>query len=178
LLELFPDAKFIHICRNPYTVFSSTKKMLTTFEKTTRLQTWDRALLDEEILRNYQLMHDALIRDLPSIRPDRFVEIRFEDLEREPVESMRAAYQALSLPDFGRVEPAVRRHLDEQKDYRKNRHDPLPESVRSAIADRWRLYLDRWNYEDPSTRRELSDAEPSPEERNRAERPAETPTTA
>jgi hypothetical protein len=35
-----------------------------------------------------------------------------EDLERDPIGQMRGVYEALALPDFAKVEPALGRYVD------------------------------------------------------------------
>ena len=42
--------------------------------------------------------------DVGLIRADRFHEVSFEELERDPIGQMRGIYQALGLPDFGEVD--------------------------------------------------------------------------
>jgi len=54
LLELFPTARFVHIHRNPYTVFLSTKRMTEISVELMRFQRFDRQLLVERIIENYR----------------------------------------------------------------------------------------------------------------------------
>ena len=54
LLELFPDAKFIHIYRNPYDVFQSTKHLYERTLRITQLQHFSQDETDDNILYFYQ----------------------------------------------------------------------------------------------------------------------------
>ena len=49
LLELFPDARFVHIRRNPYTVFQSTRHLNEVLTRSLQFQRPDPADLDEAV---------------------------------------------------------------------------------------------------------------------------------
>jgi hypothetical protein len=151
ILEAFPEARFVHIHREPVTVFSSTKKMLGTFHGSTQLQAFDHGTIEETVIRNYRVTHEALLRDLPKIPAGRFVDIAYERLEKEPVAVMTEIYERLALPEFTAVEPAVRQYFEDQKDYRKNKHPDLPQALRRRLATEWKPFFEHWGYPPPST---------------------------
>ena len=93
LLEVFPDAKFIHIHRDPYVVFQSARH---TVLKMVDFSTLQRPRLDVEewTIRLYLEMFNAFIEEKGLIRDDRIHEVRFEDLERDPIGEMRRVYEA------------------------------------------------------------------------------------
>jgi hypothetical protein len=64
-------------------------------------------------------------------------EVRFEALEADPIGQVRAVYEALTLPDFGYVEPALRRYLAAIAGYRKNTLPELPADLQSRVAREW-----------------------------------------
>jgi hypothetical protein len=109
LLELFPDAKFIHIRRHPFEVFRSMKKMLAIALRFWQLQKGDRIDWEERTIRQYREMYEAYFEERSLIPEGRLHEVSFEDLEADPMGQVRAVYQALRLPDFAVFEPAVRR---------------------------------------------------------------------
>src|SRR6516162_7901418 len=111
LLELFPGAKFVHIHRNPYDVFRSTQHMVRTVTPWWALQRPDYSDLEGRTLRQYREVYDAFFEERGQIPEGHFHEIRFETLEADPIGQLRAMYEALSLPDFEHVEPALRRYL-------------------------------------------------------------------
>lgn len=146
ILDVFPDARFIHIRRNPYNVFVSTVRLLRDIDPVFRLRARRRPIPQEGVLHTYEEMYQALFADLDQIPPGQFVEIAYEDLEVEPVEQLRRIYGAVNLGDFDRVEPQVRGYLESISGYRKNRHRPLDPATRSKIAARWAFVFDRWGY--------------------------------
>ena len=56
LLEMFPDARFVHIHRNPYDVFRSTRHYFNTAIWYTYLQRPDRSTIDDGIMERYDAM--------------------------------------------------------------------------------------------------------------------------
>jgi len=146
LLELFPDAKFVHIHRDPFTVFQSFVHTHETGLPFGRLQRTDRFDWEGLVIRRYRDLYEAFFAERDLIPPGHFHELRFEDLERDPVGEVRKIYEALGLPDFGRFEPALRRYADSQKGYRKNEFPELRPDLRRRVAAEWRRSFDEWGY--------------------------------
>lgn len=146
LLRLFPDARFVHIHRHPYEVFQSFRHYYDTAMWFTYLQRPDLDAIDDQILRRYTAVHDALFDDLPLIPAGRFHEVRYADLERDPVAVLGGTYDALGLGDFAAAEPAVRSYLDTLRGYEKNRFAPLDDAWKARVASEWRRSFERWGY--------------------------------
>ena len=146
LLEMFPDARFVHIHRHPYTVFQSTRHLLLTLAPFIACQRVVPGDLDARILRLYTTMYDAFFDERRLIPHGRFHEVGFEDLERTPMEQMRSLYDTLRLPDFDVVKPAVERYVDSLAGYAKNVYLPLTAELRRDIARAWRRSFTEWNY--------------------------------
>ena len=70
----------------------------------------------------------------------------FEELEKDPVGEMRKLYEALGLPEFANVEPAVRTYIHSLSDYRKNTFPQLASDVRRRIAGEWARCFEEWGY--------------------------------
>lgn len=146
LLELFPTARFIHIHRDPYTVFTSTRKMLLGNRTMHCLQSGGWSDIDEYVLRMYRLMHDAFFEDKDRIPQGQYHEIAFASLEKNPLEEMRRAYEALNLPEFQAVQPALKKYVDSIAGYEKNAYPNLPSELRTQILERWRPCFEAWGY--------------------------------
>ena len=147
LLELFPDARFVHIHRHPYEVFRSFQHYYDTATWYTYLQRPDRGAVDGEILRRYTELHDALFADLPLVPAGRFHELRYADLERDPVGQMATLYERLELGGFDRYEPRLRAYLGTLRGYERNDFTPLPPDLRARVAHDWRRSFERWGYD-------------------------------
>ena len=92
LLELFPDARFVHIHRHPHDVFRSTRHYWDTAVWYTYLQKPDRSQVDDEIIARYRALHDAFHEQRSLIPEGRFHELSFDALEADPVSSVREIY--------------------------------------------------------------------------------------
>lgn len=146
LLEMFPDARFVHIHRHPYQVFRSCRHYFDTATWFSYLQKPDPGLIDDRIIRRYTRLHDAYFAECGLIPEDRFHEIRFDDLESNPMETMRTLYQKLDLKAFDTFEPELRSYLDSLAGYRKNRFDELETPMLQRIASEWKRSFETWNY--------------------------------
>ncbi len=146
LLELFPDARFVHIHRDPYVVYKSTRRLWSLAFTTFSYQTPDLGQLHGRIVRQYAEMYEAFFEERGLIPAGRYAEVGFEDLEKDPVNQVRRVYSELGLPDFAVVEPALRTYVASLAGYRKNEHPDLPADVRAELATAWRRCFDEWNY--------------------------------
>jgi hypothetical protein len=82
LLEIFPDARFVHIHRHPYAVYQSSLHTARQVQKWWALQSYQRPDFEEFTLRQYREMCDAYFQQRSLIDPSRFHELSYEDLER------------------------------------------------------------------------------------------------
>lgn len=146
LLDMFPKARFIHIRRDPYTVFRSTQQLYAKAVPYSYLQEPDPAKIDAGILRRYTMMYSAFFADCPYIPAGQFYELRFEDLERDMVGQIGQAYEALGLQGFDQLRPKIERYVHARTNYKKNQHQALSEPLRAEIAQAWRSSFERWGY--------------------------------
>jgi hypothetical protein len=143
LLGMFPDARFVHIHRNPFEIFQSSIHLalsvglISPAEREARLET---------ALVRYIEVQDAFLRERALIPPGNFYEIGYSELTSDPIGRMRAIYEALRLPDFAGAEPAIRHYLDALSGYERNNHAPLDPSVVDRIIKAWRPYFEAWGY--------------------------------
>lgn len=146
LLELFPEARFVHIRRNPVDVFRSTEHWLRSGIPVWTLQRPDYRDLEDRILRQYKQVYEVFFEERGLIPKGHFHEVRFEDLEKDPLGQVRNIYETLDLPDFNPVEPALRRYLNSLAGYRKNVFPELPPKLKQRIAQEWRRSFEEWGY--------------------------------
>jgi hypothetical protein len=145
LKELFPDALFVHIVRDPYIVFPSTVNLWKTLYRTHGLQTPTFAGLEEYVYRTFLRLYDKLEETRGLIDPQRFYEVRYEDLISDPVGRMRALYEHLQLGGFDRYLPHLENYLATLKGYETNKYQLTPEQ-RAEVTRRWGRIIDRYGY--------------------------------
>jgi hypothetical protein len=146
LLDVFPDAKFVHVHRDPYTVFRSAQKYYDTAAWYTYLQKPDRSTVDEGILKRYADLHDAYFEQRDLIPAGRFHEIAFDDLDRDPIGTLETIYNAIDLGDFEAVRPEMAKYVAGLKSYQKNKYADLPPQQKEQVRTRWHRSFEEWSY--------------------------------
>lgn len=154
LLQIFPDARFIHIHRNPYAVFQSTRRQVAVMMRITGLQRPHPEHTDAQIIRRYRLMYDAFFEERELIPAARFHEVCYEELDRDPVGQVRRIYEKLDLSGFDAMLPTLRRYIDSLASYRKNEYPELSPSQRRVVAQAWRRSFDEWRYYEKASYRD------------------------
>ncbi|MDO5113949.1 MAG: sulfotransferase [Planctomycetia bacterium] len=147
LREMFPNAKFIHISRNPYTLYASTVNLWKRFLESEAFQRTDGAYLEELVFESLVRMYNAYIRDTQDIPPSHLIEIRYEDLVADKVGTMEKVYHQLNLGNFENVRPSLEKYAEEHKNYKKNKFEISP-ALKEKIAERWQIYLKRYPVEE------------------------------
>jgi omega-hydroxy-beta-dihydromenaquinone-9 sulfotransferase len=145
LVEMFPGAQFVHIVRNPYMVFLSTRKLWKNSLSHTHLQFPSPEFVDELILSWYTELFSCFERDRGTIPAGSLHEMKFEDLETQPVETLRLMYENLGLAGFESFEPKLRSYLNSISGYQKNVYR-LDDADREKIAERWRHTFECYGY--------------------------------
>jgi len=146
LLEMFPKARFVHIVRNPYTIFPSTVNLWKRLYRNEGLQVPRYAGLEDHVFDTFIRMYDVFERDRQLIPPGQFSEVRYEDFMAEPMANMERIYDELHLDGFEQIRPKIEAYFAAKADYKTNRYQLAPE-MRAEIARRWAFFFDRYGYQ-------------------------------
>jgi hypothetical protein len=149
LLEMFPEARFIHIYRNPYVVYASVQALWRKVLPVLALQKYDPDQIEDDLVYFFERMVAQFYEDQPRVPAGQVTEVRFEDLERDPMAELERIYADVHLEGFEAVRPPMQRYVDSLAGYQKNRYDFEDEVVR-RVQDRWGGALDRWGYDLPA----------------------------
>ena len=145
LIRLFPDARFIHIVRNPLDSIPSTIHMWSIVQRQNSLNRNTCKPSVEEVADVMNHMLSGIAKEAEKLPADRFCEVRYEDLEKDPHGSLRSIYSAMGLTfteDFsGRIDD----FLEEVAGYRKNRFS-MPDSDRGIILEKMKGFMQRYGY--------------------------------
>jgi hypothetical protein len=148
LLRLFPEAKFIHIVRNPFVVYRSMLHLYSKFIPVHQLQPKNTEEMAEVVIQIYRTMMHQLLQDRDQISNDQFVEIRFEELERAPLRELEWAYSALGIPHWDEARPRIQEYLKSLGPYRKNVFH-FNQSDIDRLCREWAFALETWDYQQP-----------------------------
>jgi hypothetical protein len=145
LAEMFPNAKFVHITRDPYQLFSSTQRLWTALDEAQGFQLPREENLDEYVFTALERMYRGFERQRGTIDPSRICDVQYEQLIRDPVCSLRQVYEKLDLGEFEQIRPKIEQSMRQRQSHKGNRHDLSPE-LRAEIDRRWAGYCRKYGY--------------------------------
>lgn len=146
LLELFPDAKFIFIHRDPGKVFRSTKKLYNRTIQSQFLQFAGQRTIERLIIENNREIIEKYLRERSLIPEGNLIEIAYRDLQSAPWETIREIYSKLNIGGLEQAEPMIMEYLHSVRDYRKNRYTELGGKTRKRLREEWKMLYDTWGY--------------------------------
>ena len=147
LAAAFPAAKFIHITRDPRALFPSTCRLWRSLDEIQSFQSPHHDDIESYVLECLKRMYRGFRRASDALGPQRFIEIRYEDLAASPASTLRTIYESLHLADFETVQPIIDEWVaTEHKCYETNRHqlDPQQEAM---LKEAWSEYFQLFGYE-------------------------------
>ena len=97
---MFPDAKFIYLMRNPYTVFESTRNFFINTIQPLKLQNISDDEIVDNIIKVYADLYHRYQEDKHLIPEGNLIEIKFEDFEQNALEMTQRIYETLSAARF------------------------------------------------------------------------------
>jgi len=148
LLEIFPNAKFIHISRNPYKTCLSTQKMYKNFFPIYDLQyIADDDELEERQFQVYEALYKKYFEEKALIPKGNLIEIKYEDFVREPLDHINRIYDTLSIPGYEKAEEHFRKYIAAERKYKPNSYIYDKKKL-SRIRDRLSFAFDGLGYSD------------------------------
>jgi hypothetical protein len=146
LLEMFPDAKFVHLVRDPYTLFASTVNLWSSLAKKHGLQTPRPGPdLDEKVFREFRTIHERYEAGKRLIPAGNLMEVRYEDFVQDLTGVMRKVYVRLDLGRFDAVRPKLEAFATAQRGYETNKY-ALSDEQRDRITARWGDIIESQGY--------------------------------
>jgi hypothetical protein len=146
LLELFPNARFIHICRNPYKVYVSTKRLYDKFFPVFELQERIPEEESEETqFEIYENMYKKYFQERDLIPKGHLIEVRYEDVIKDPLGNIEKMYTQLGLDGFEKAKPAIERYIESVKNYKPNKYKIDPR-LKRKISQRFDFTFKKFGY--------------------------------
>lgn len=145
LVKMFPNAKFIYLMRNPYTVFESTRSFFTNTIKPLQLQNIGTEELEQNILSIYTKLYHKYEADKACIPAGNLIEVKFEDFEADAMNMTEHIYSTLDLPGFNEARAAIEAYVGGKKGYKKNKYKYDSRTVQ-LVEDNWSYALQDWDY--------------------------------
>jgi omega-hydroxy-beta-dihydromenaquinone-9 sulfotransferase len=153
LLDLFQHtsgAKFIYISRHPHKVFRSNLAMLRQLTDLCALQ----LPLNEEELEQYVLeelvsTEEEYVRTRSLVPVGNLAEVRLQDLQADPLGTLRRVYEQLGFPFTPQLEQRILVYLHANRDYQPNVHASPTASQRDRMVEALRPLVERGGHDGP-----------------------------
>ena len=152
LREMFPDAKFIHIVRDPAEVFpSSVHTWSSLFEvqgcQTPRAEALPNGApsIEDYVLSTFNELYRDFAQARDAIPPDQFCELRYEDLIADPLAQLQRVYDQLQLGHFEEAGPHFVTHLAAVRNYQPSRHH-VAADLHREVRRRWAPFFETYGY--------------------------------
>lgn len=149
LLELYPNAAFVNIHRDPYTTVMSTIHMFKKQMDIIRLSPYPPGdldvILEDAIVGIFRRMYTELF-ELEERLGKNIITVSYAELSKNPTECVRRIYAGLGLDGLDRALPLITAYVDSQKGYVKNRFTISPR-LRDKINSELGFYFTHYGYE-------------------------------
>lgn len=129
LLEMFPDAKFVFIYRDPYKTVESFYRFFAEVIPAVQIQ---QSSEDLNIDRHFRVFTDMIRKyfDDRSLIPEHnLVEVRFEDFKKDPISGLREIYSRLNLLGFEEAMPFFESYQAEQSEYNQHKWEISSQTI-------------------------------------------------
>lgn len=150
LARLYPEARFIHIRRNPFEVFQSTRNFYRRLTPALAVEpvVMDPAEIDRLILETFPRLMHTVEAELGALPPGRWSATSFEALERAPLDELARIYGELALPPFEPARAPIQAYLDGLGRYERNAYG-YPEADNRRVAEAWAAFIEPYGYQPP-----------------------------
>jgi omega-hydroxy-beta-dihydromenaquinone-9 sulfotransferase len=141
LARAYPEARFVHIHRDPRAVFASNARVLRIALRELALQSPPEEEIEAAILEAYPAVMDRLAASARDLPPDRFTEIGYEALVDDPLGTLGRVWDCLGQPACRESLLGVERYLAALGRYKVQTQ--AADQAMPAVLDRWKHYLRR-----------------------------------
>lgn len=145
ILEIYPNAKFIHIYRDPVNVIPSTIRMWNIVGKQNLLAGKWKDVSSESAATMFNFLWQELKEGTKLCNENNFTEISFEKLENDPVTTVKDIYNKLNLDFSVGFDNELNEYLLSLRSYKKNEYtldEDLVMYLKTACAD----FIQTYNY--------------------------------
>jgi omega-hydroxy-beta-dihydromenaquinone-9 sulfotransferase len=145
LALLFPKARFIHIVRHPYDVVPSTLNMWKIVMHQNRLNHNGAIPCLDDVVKGVDKIITAIREDSKVLKKENYYEMRFEDLEADPVGELMKLYSAFQMTFNDELGNNVQSFMQHLCTYKKNEFQ-LSDAEKTTIREQLIGFMSIYNY--------------------------------
>ena len=146
LKEMYPDAKFVNIYREPYTVIRSTMHL---YDKIMRYWALEdippEETMEDWIIETFKMMYETYFKEIQVLPPNSLFEIKFEEFEKDPLPILKNMYETLELDGFDEALPSIKAYWESLAGYQKNEFE-YSERLIKKVNDNLGFYFEHYGY--------------------------------
>ncbi|MBR4941472.1 MAG: sulfotransferase [Clostridia bacterium] len=148
LLELYPNARFVNIHRDPYTTIMSTIHMFKKQMEIIRLSPLPEGdldiILEDTIVYIFKRMYTELFEMEEKLAPN-MITVSYDDLSANPAACLKDIYEGIGLEGYEEALPEMEKYIDSQKNYVKNTFNIKPRLL-NKINSELGFYFTHYGY--------------------------------
>ena len=145
LLELYPNAKFVHISRNPYKVYASTVNLYNSLGYAFGLgKPWQKNI-EDIVLRHYRTVMMSYLSKRHLIPKENLIDIRYENFIKDEVGTLEMIYDRFNIDGFSEAKTHFQTYLDSIGSFEKNSFELDAESIQQ-VSKNWQFAFERLRY--------------------------------
>ncbi len=148
LLELYPNAKFVHIHRNPFDVYHSSMHFEKSFTPLFQLQfpKPGQGFGDRVLESNFVDMDNRFVEDAAKLPDGRVASLKYEDFAANTIEEVKRIYAEIGLEFTDEYSKNLDNYFALRVTYQRNKYDPFSVEQKREIYQKLKPLFDRWNY--------------------------------
>ncbi len=146
LLEMFPDAQFVNIYRNPYSVYFSMLKFMRIViarycvQKPPKMEE-----IEEHMMDLYVGLHKKYLKERKLIPNGNLAETKYEDFIQNPIFELKKIYATLNLDGFNKSEKVLKKYVESQKNFKASNYN-MDDTVKEKIYKKWKFTFKEFGY--------------------------------
>jgi len=145
LLETFPNAKFIHIYRNPYVVYPSNERLYEKILPNIAFQRAKPETVQDFILKSYRDTYKKYFNDRKIIPRGNLVEFSYEEFIGNELKVLQRTYEQLALSNFEAVRADFEAEVRGYSDFKTNKYQ-IDASLKEKIYAEWKFAFEEFGY--------------------------------
>lgn len=146
ILEMYPDAKFIHIYRSPEDTMRSTLNLFEEVIPQTSFQIVKSSTMIDNALYMYNQLFEAFFEQKKAIPEGQFYELSFEELKKRPYHAIASCYKELNIDLRDDYKEALTVAQENAKSYQMNTHKKLDEKIADQLKREGAKVYKNYNY--------------------------------
>lgn len=144
LLEIFPNAKFVCLHRDPQQIYKSLLSFWEILDKNYCLQNISKNEIEKIIIQSYDRTMKIYHSIKSKIPKENLCEVRYESLKKAPYSCFKMIYDRLGFDDFESFKNGLKEFISSTQNYPFVKYE-LTLTEDSLVSECWPEHVKYWN---------------------------------